>query len=105
MVAECFKFSKTFPMEGLSRYYPTRQNLAKKMAVKSSNCPICKREIESTLHVLWECPTATNVWGEWLNPLRKWSYQPLSFMDLWEKLCDNLELQNVQIVAQIFRNI
>lgn len=75
------------------------------MADESSTSLICEREIEPTLHVLWECPIANDIWGKGLNPLRKWSYQPLSCMDLREKLCETLELQAVQIVTQIFHNI
>jgi hypothetical protein len=30
---------------------------------KDSLCPCCKREPETTLHVLWNCPAAQDIWG------------------------------------------
>jgi hypothetical protein len=42
---------------------PTRSNLAKRKVVEDSLCPCCKREPKTTLHVLWNCPAAQDVWG------------------------------------------
>lgn len=42
----------------------TRQNLLRRKVIDSSLCPICKLEGEATLHALWSCLLASDVWAE-----------------------------------------
>ena len=40
---------------------PTKENLKKQGIVKESNCIFCQMKHESALHVLWRCPSASDV--------------------------------------------
>ena len=41
---------------------PTRRNLKKKWILTDGVCPLCGLFQESTIHVLWECTVAQDVW-------------------------------------------
>jgi hypothetical protein len=40
---------------------PTRVNLYWRKILDDPKCPICGREDETTIHILWECPSTMAV--------------------------------------------
>ncbi|XP_042969072.1 uncharacterized protein LOC122301754 [Carya illinoinensis] len=50
---------------------PTRKNLFKKKIVEDPYCPICFKEEETTVHVLWECHAANDVWANSISGFQK----------------------------------
>lgn len=54
---------KMFLWWGYNDLLTTKANLQKRSIVKDSLCIFCNLEIESTLHVLWSCPSPSDVWG------------------------------------------
>jgi hypothetical protein len=42
---------------------PTRDNLCRRNIITDSSCPICGREVEIVFHILWQCPSAMDVWS------------------------------------------
>jgi hypothetical protein len=54
---------KNFNWRACHDILPTRDNLLGRKIVKDSMCPICGLEVETTLHILWECPLAMDVCG------------------------------------------
>ncbi|XP_035545959.1 uncharacterized protein LOC108997798 [Juglans regia] len=44
-------------------------NLFQRRVVKDAKCPFCLNEDETTMHAIWECPAATDVWAEKGNPV------------------------------------
>ncbi|XP_042958180.1 uncharacterized protein LOC122293763 [Carya illinoinensis] len=79
-------------------------NLAKKKIIDDSMCPICEREEESTIHALWGCPAASDVWAENDSPVHKWASSVGDFMKLWKQLNHYLE-EKVGLVAYTLRRI
>jgi hypothetical protein len=55
--------SKNFLWRACQNVLPTKQNLLRKGVVENDLCPCCHSEVESVIHVLWECPGAQDVWG------------------------------------------
>ncbi|XP_042983169.1 uncharacterized protein LOC122312591 [Carya illinoinensis] len=80
-------------------------NLAKRKIIDSSLCPICEREEESTVHALWSCPSASDVWADNDSPVKKWACSVVNFMELWKKLNYCLEEEKVGLVACTLRRI
>lgn len=80
-------------------------NLAKKKIAIDSNCSICGREEESTLHIVWNCPTASDVWSERGSPVEKWGYNEANFMDLWRRLNMKLGPEEFIVVAYGMRQL
>lgn len=55
------------------------------MIIDTNLCPICQREEETTVHVLWNCLATTDVWIEIAKPIQKLSTDGVDFMSLWKK--------------------
>jgi hypothetical protein len=83
--------------------FPTKVNLAGKGVVKDEKCAICYREAESTLHALWSCPAAKDVWGACGPKIQKMnsSYSDLKmvFTDLMGR-CNAEEAELCAVVAK-----
>ena len=53
---------KVFGWRACHDILPTRGNLKKKWILLDDLCPLCGLFQESTIHVLWECSAAQDVW-------------------------------------------
>lgn len=84
---------------------PTRLNLVKRKFSDQVMCPICNIENESLIHILCECPAATDVWGETRSPLRKWRATASSFMELWTEILINTPIKTQELCALICCNL
>lgn len=49
---------KNFLWKACHDILPTRVNLKTKKIVEDPSCPLCGREQETTVHILWQCPSA-----------------------------------------------
>lgn len=74
---------------------PTRENLLKKKITETDLCLVCERETETTIHALWSYPAANDVWGETNSPVKKWSSMELHFLQLWKRLNDRLNSEDI----------
>lgn len=63
--------TKVFVWRAYLDSLPTNLNLSKKKIVESSMCPICLREQDSVIHVLWECSSTMDVWGKCSRNIQK----------------------------------
>jgi hypothetical protein len=52
-----------FLWRALNNLLPTRGTLQCRGVIQNSACPICETEEETVAHVLWDCPTGSDVWG------------------------------------------
>jgi hypothetical protein len=53
---------KNFLWRACHEILPTRKNLQQRKIIDDPLCPICGLEEETAVHILWECPTAQDVW-------------------------------------------
>ncbi|XP_042979916.1 uncharacterized protein LOC122310096 [Carya illinoinensis] len=90
---------KQFLWKALNGIPPTRSNLFKRMVVDNSTCPICNREEETALHVLWDCPASVDVWSEEFSPVKKWRRNYADFMSVWSDFHSKLEDEKLHIIA------
>lgn len=82
---------KQFLRKTLNDILPTKTILARKKIIKDGLYPICIQEEETILHVLWTCPTAVDVWGEFVSLVRKWHTAYENLFILWRDLLQRLE--------------
>ncbi|XP_042950231.1 uncharacterized protein LOC122282336 [Carya illinoinensis] len=87
--------------KALTDILPTMAALVKKQVLQDGLCPICTREEESVLHVLWTCPAATDVWGDSSSPVKKWPSDFVDFSNLWGNWSMKLEGQHLEQVAVV----
>ena len=53
---------KEFLWRASHEILPTRADLYKRKIVASPLCPMCEQEDETANHILWNCPSAADVW-------------------------------------------
>ncbi|XP_059437059.1 uncharacterized protein LOC132170184 [Corylus avellana] len=78
---------------------PTKSNLCKKKVLDSPSCPICHLEEESTEHILWYCPSASDVWSCGPITVQKSICGNGHFIHLFEDLIDRYEQQELELFA------
>lgn len=98
-------FVKHFLWKACQNILRTKQNLCKKSILQNPLCPICTREEEYVIHVLWSCPAAVDVWESKNNSLSKWSNFTLSFQPLSKQMVEKLSSQDMELYAILFRQI
>ncbi|XP_042942883.1 uncharacterized protein LOC122277065 [Carya illinoinensis] len=82
---------------------PTQLNLFKRKIASDPLCPLCCREEESTMHVLWNCEAAKDVWSPCSKKLQKSrsSYMPtLEFFEAMTEALNADEMQEFVVVAR-----
>jgi ribonuclease HI len=70
----------------------TKVNLCSRRIIMDPLCPLCEQEPESTYHILWECPSARDVWSAGCPVFQKRSCGGPTFMRVLEELyeiCDS----------------
>ena len=53
---------RMFMWRACSSIFPTKTNFFKRGIVSSLSCPNCQEEVETILHVLWDCDFAKECW-------------------------------------------
>jgi hypothetical protein len=86
-------------------YFLTRENLVKRKIITEPSCPICGLEVETTLHILWECISACDVWGasEWR--FQEFSLNAGNFLQLAEMFVNEGEGNIFEIFAYTAKQI
>lgn len=88
---------KVFGWRACQEILPTRLNLAKRRITHDNVCPNCTRFPESTIHALWDCGVAMDVWAGSLLKLQKCSNGQADMLELMEYLLSRLSLQEMEL--------
>ncbi|XP_035545169.1 uncharacterized protein LOC118348227 [Juglans regia] len=96
---------KLFMWKAGNEILPTRRNLQLRKIVEDSICPICKEIEETVMHVIWQCPAASDVWAEFNKILQKWSLNEDDLLSLWKKLVDKVGKAEMGEIASVMREI
>ena len=75
---------KVFGWRACHDILPTRRNLKKKRVLLDESCWFCATFQESTIHVLWECTTAQDIWHGSVRALQKCGTGQPNFVALLE---------------------
>jgi hypothetical protein len=65
---------KNFLWRACHEALPTRANLHRRKVIEYPSCPICGLEAKTTFHILWQCPSAIDVWGVGAQTFQKSSF-------------------------------
>ena len=77
---------KQFIWRACNDILPIRENLHRRKIIRDPMCPICGLEVETTLHILWECPSTTDVWGVSSKRFQKSCFTEQSFFRIFEEI-------------------
>ena len=87
---------KVFGWRSCHDILPTRRNLKKKPVLLDESCPFYARFQESTIHVLWECTAAQDIWHGSAKALQKCGTRQANFVALLEYLLDQMDKSEVE---------
>jgi hypothetical protein len=59
---------------------PTRESLCRRKIISDPTCPICERDVETGIHILWTCPSAMDVWSVCNRKIQKCFFQSTKFI-------------------------
>ncbi|XP_059436284.1 uncharacterized protein LOC132169234 [Corylus avellana] len=97
--------AKVFLWRACSNILPTKDNLLKRKIVKEDGCIFCCRDTESVVHILWECPSATDVWSVSCRSLQKSHDYFDSFMDVFAGLVERSSIHDLNLFALTAKRI
>ncbi|XP_059445373.1 uncharacterized protein LOC132177154 [Corylus avellana] len=80
---------------------PTKANLLRKGVVKDATCMFCEREVETGKHVIWQCPTAQDVWGVGPRKIQKCHSLDIEALDFMELLWSKCNKEEIELCVQI----
>lgn len=84
---------------------PTKANLYGRKIVNNNLCPLCQLELETSIHLLWNCRASNDIWAASPIPTHKWQRFFYDINSLWDKVTSCLEITLIEHVAIIFRHI
>jgi hypothetical protein len=84
---------------------PTKEKLYNKKITADPLCPMCNLEIETTVHALWSCPSAQDVWADYSSRIQKSSCDTKEFMGIMQWLMDKCTDEEIQMVTLVARQI
>ena len=62
---------KVFAWRACHNILPTAVNLTRRRVVQEEKCSVCTLEPESTIHALWDCAAAQDIWAGSARKLQK----------------------------------
>jgi hypothetical protein len=94
---------KNFLWRACHEILPTKVSLQKRKVVEETMCPICNLAEETCFHILWDCPSARDVWSGSLKKFQKSSSIGPTFRHVAEevfKTCDEMEISSFVGIAR-----
>lgn len=96
---------KNFLWRACREILPTKANLCKRKVITDPSCPICGLAEDTSIHILWECPSARYVWSECGRKLQKSSFGGPSFCHVAEEIFKRCEVAEINIFVGLVRKI
>ncbi|KAF5443039.1 hypothetical protein F2P56_035634 [Juglans regia] len=78
--------AKFFLWKAAKELLAIRNSLYKKGIIKEQPCPICKKEAETAVHVLWSYPAAADFWSDLILVIQKWRTNEPDMPSLLDRL-------------------
>jgi hypothetical protein len=77
---------KTFLWRTCHDILPTQKNLGRRNILEDTSCPLCGLDEETTMNILWQCPSAVDTWSVGSVRLQKFSTNGSGFAKLVEEI-------------------
>ena len=97
--------SKVFLWRACRNILPSMDNLLRRGVVKEDRCILCDNGSETLVHVLWECPSAVDVWGACCGKIQKCSFLGNGFLDILEQSLNRCSHEDVNLFAILAKKL
>jgi ribonuclease HI len=84
---------------------PTKANLCSRKIISDPMCPICEQVLESAYHILWNCPSACDVWSAGCPSFQKSSCEGSTFLQVVEEMYEKCDVGDFCLFVSIARRI
>jgi hypothetical protein len=64
-------------------------------------CIFCCRDIKTTHHILWDCPSSLDVWSECGGKIHKRISEGASFLELVENMMKSLQKEDMELFVMV----
>ena len=72
-------------------------NLTRRRVIHEDKCSLCTREPESTIHALWDCVVAQDIWAGSVRKLQKYKQGQSIVVQLMEEFLNRLNLEEIEL--------
>jgi hypothetical protein len=96
---------KVFFWRACKNILPTRENLFKRKIISDHSCPVCGIEEETISHILWQCPSAQDVWSVGCRKFQKSFFPTTDFIKVAEGMLMKCDPEEFQLFVGIARRI
>ena len=72
-------------------------NLTRRRVVQEEKCSVCTLELESTIHALWDCAVAQDIWAGSARKLQKLKHGQPDLLHLMDELLERLSLEELEL--------
>lgn len=83
----------------------TKANLKKKNVLDDDKCNFCCGEPETTLHILWDCPSSQDVWCGSGNKIQKRGVGGMNFMAVMKSMVELLQEEELELFVLTAKGI
>jgi ribonuclease HI len=97
--------AKMFIWRACNKILPTKDNLRRRKIIEEDSCFLCCRAIETTHHILWDCPSSQDVWSPSGRKLQKIHSGGENFCELIETLMERLMKNELELFVMIVKGI
>ncbi|XP_062145914.1 uncharacterized protein LOC133853906 [Alnus glutinosa] len=91
---------KMFTWRACHNILPTRSNQKKGIALDPL-CLFCQTELETVRHVLWDCPSTSDVWGACDRKIQKSNVGGDNFSDVVQYMFDRCSHEEVELHVEV----
>jgi len=88
---------KVFAWRACHEILRTAMNLTRKGIIHEDKCSLCTRESESTIHALWDCAVAQDIWAGSVCKLQKYKHGQSNLLQLMEEFLERLNLEEIEL--------
>jgi hypothetical protein len=84
---------------------PTRESLCRRKIISDPTCPICERDVETGIHILWTCPSTMDIWSVCSRKIQKCFFQSTKFIQVVEGVFNKCSQEEIQKFVGLARRI
>ncbi|KAL0012077.1 hypothetical protein SO802_007185 [Lithocarpus litseifolius] len=88
---------KVFAWRACHEILPTAVNLTRRRVILEDKCSLCTGEPETTIHALWDCVVAQDVWAGSICKLQKYKYGQVDLVQLMEVFLERMNMEEIEL--------